>query len=95
LLLDPVQGRSVTHRDIVLRRQEGGLLRINETHPAYDALSCPLFLPQGRHGWSIGMKQQHKITLKSYVQYLIQCRNEANVLHMGEGFFSSMLLINI
>ena len=83
---------NVTNRDIVLRRREGGLLRINETHPAYDALSYPLFFPQGRHGWSIEMKQQHKITLKSYVQYLIQCRNEANVLHMGGKLFQQYVV---
>jgi Helitron helicase-like domain at N-terminus len=33
------------------------------------------------------MKQQHKITLKSYVHYLNQCRNEANALHMGRKLF--------
>jgi hypothetical protein len=85
---------NVSNRDIAQRRQEGELLRINETHPAHDALSYSVFSPQGRHGWSIEMKQLHKITLKSYVQYLFQCRNEANVLHMGENLFSSMLLIN-
>ena len=38
------------------------------------------------------MKQQHKITLKSYVQYLIQCRNEANVLHMGGKLFQQYVV---
>jgi hypothetical protein len=49
-LLDLLDNNNVTNRDIVHRRQEGGLLTINETHPAYDALSYPIFFPQGRHG---------------------------------------------
>lgn len=38
------------------------------------------------------MKQQHKITLKSHVQYLFQCRNEANVLHMGGNLFQQYVV---
>jgi hypothetical protein len=83
---------NVTNRDIVLSRQEGGLLRINEIHPAHDALSYSVFTLHGRHGWSIEMKQQHKITLKSYVQYLFQCRNEANVLRMGGKHFQQYVV---
>jgi Helitron helicase-like domain at N-terminus len=38
------------------------------------------------------MKQQHKIALKSYVQYLIQCRNEAKILHMGGKLFQQYVV---
>lgn len=74
---------NVTNRDIVLRRQGGGLLRINELHPAYNALSYPLFFPEGRQGWSVDFKKQTNVTLKSYVQYQMQNRPSTNVLHLG------------
>jgi hypothetical protein len=79
-------------RDIVLRRRGGGLDRINECHPAYNALSYPLFFPEGRHGWSLELKSSTGVTLKSYIQFSLQKRSEPNVLHLGGKLFQQFVV---
>lgn len=41
------------HRDIVLKQYDNVLHRINEMHPAYDALQYPLLFPGGEDGYHI------------------------------------------
>lgn len=79
-------------RDIVLSRCDGRLKKINEHHPAYDALAYPLLFPEGGHGWSIEMKQRTGITLKSYVQYRLMRRNDKNILHMAGKLFQQFVV---
>jgi len=38
-------------RDIILRKKHGGLQRINELHPLYEALHFVLLFPTGQLGW--------------------------------------------
>ncbi|KAK6021322.1 hypothetical protein OSTOST_13005 [Ostertagia ostertagi] len=83
---------STTNRDIVLRKRGGGLKRINECHPMYDALSYPLFFPEGTQGWSVQLKTTSKVTLKAYVQFRMQCRSSPNVLHMGGKLFQQYIV---
>jgi hypothetical protein len=48
----PGDGDEATEpRDIVLRRRGGGLRRINETSPMYQALHYVLLFPTGQLGW--------------------------------------------
>jgi len=61
-------------RDIILHQHGGDLLRMKEIHPIYDALSYLLLVSNGRCGWSPTFKAETRVTLKSYVQYLLQKR---------------------
>lgn len=79
-------------RDIILHQHGGHLLRIKEIHPAYDALSYPLLFPTGQCGWSPTFKADTGVTLKSYVQYLLQKRPESNVLHKAGRLFQQYVV---
>jgi hypothetical protein len=79
-------------RDIILHQHGGHLLRIKEIHPAYDALSYPLLFPAGQCGWSPTFKADTGVTLKSYVQYLLQKRPESNVLHKAGRLFQQYVV---
>ena len=74
-------------RDIFLHQHGGHLQGIKEIHPAYDALSYPLLFPDGRCGWSPTFKANTGVTLKSFVQYMLQKWPEPNVLHMAGRLF--------
>ncbi|PIA61726.1 hypothetical protein AQUCO_00200011v1 [Aquilegia coerulea] len=47
----------ITTRDLILRLQDGPLLRISECHPAYWPSHYVLFFPYGELGWHPDMKQ--------------------------------------
>ncbi|XP_073394992.1 uncharacterized protein [Physcomitrium patens] len=79
-------------RDIILHQRGGDLIRIKEIHPAYDALSYPLLFRDGRCGWSPTFKVDTGVTLKSYVQYLLQKRSESNVLHKAGRLFQQYVV---
>ena len=79
-------------RDIILHQRGGHLQRIKEIHPAYDALSYPLLFPDGRCGWSPTFKANTGVTLKSFVQYMLQKRPEPNVLHRAGRLFQQYVV---
>ncbi|XP_022024158.1 uncharacterized protein LOC110924464 [Helianthus annuus] len=45
-------------RDIVVRKQSGGLQRISELHPSYLALQYPLIFPYAEDGYRVGIKHR-------------------------------------
>nr|XP_043633530.1 uncharacterized protein LOC122604724 [Erigeron canadensis] len=71
-------------RDIILRKQSGGLQRISELHPSYLALQYPLIFPFGEDGYRLGIKHRGiaqdskkprtKLTMREFFCYTIQDR---------------------
>ncbi len=81
-----------THgRDIILRRNGGGLQRIYTTNQAYDALAYPLLFPRGEAGWQPGMQyfgENHatKLTLLDYNKFHLQVRGQGTALSFFVNF---------
>lgn len=50
------------HRDVAVRRRSGGLMRINELHPSYDALQYPLILWRGNDTYHPNIAQINPAT---------------------------------
>lgn len=62
-----IVGEDFEKRDIILQSRDTKLVRINETHRAYDALQYPLMFCRGEDGYSIKIPQRDpssKISLK-------------------------------
>ena len=62
-----IVGQDFEKRDIILQSRDTKLVRINETHRAYDALQYPLMFCRGEDGYSIKLPQRDpssKISLK-------------------------------
>jgi hypothetical protein len=71
-----------TSRDLIIRKVDGGLLRIWENSPSYDALSYPLLFPHGNPGWHKNIGD--KVTLMNYSKYHLQARQGVfNILHQA------------
>jgi len=75
-------------RDIIVRKMDGSLQRIYETHPSYMPLQYPLLFPYGTDGWSLNIlcvegssSSRGHVTMREFVAFLIQYRpNEGNIL---------------
>ena len=52
-----IVGQEFEKRDIVLNSMDNKLMRISETHRAYDALEYPLMFCRGEDGYSISIPQ--------------------------------------
>lgn len=52
-----IVGQTFEKRDIVLHSRDTRLVRISETHRAYDALQYPLMFCHGEDGYSINIPQ--------------------------------------
>ena len=92
----PIHGR-----DIILTTQTEGLQRINECHPAYDALQYPILFPRGEIGWHPDIPytgadvdtSRKRVTIRQYTSYRIQMRHQhANVLHKGGRLFQQYIV---
>ncbi|GFX89244.1 OTU domain-containing protein [Trichonephila clavipes] len=57
-----IVGQEFEKRDIVLSCRSGTLMRINETHRAYDALHYPLMFFRGEDGYQINIPKRHETT---------------------------------
>ena len=77
-------------RDIILHQRGGHLQRIKEIHSTYDALLYPLLFPNRRYGWSPTFKANTRVTLKSFIQYMLQKRPEHNVLRRAGRLFQQL-----
>ena len=74
-----VENDNAETRDLIIRKNGGGLLRIWETSPSYDALSYPVLFPHGAPGWHNNLPG---ITLTKYSKYFLQARQGVfNILH--------------
>lgn len=64
-------------RDIVVRLQGGGLVRVDETWSCYEPLHYVLMFPFGTQGWGRGYKDSNgrKVTLMEYCQYRLAVRS--------------------
>ncbi|PNX73420.1 ATP-dependent DNA helicase PIF1 [Trifolium pratense] len=72
-------------RDIVVRKQDGRLKRIHETHPKYIPLQYPLLFPHGEDQYdeklkrkqvsiSRGLKKRIRVTLREFIAFRLQER---------------------
>lgn len=52
-------GDECNSRDIIVRRRDESLRRVNETHRSYDALQYPLMFWQGEDGYHFGIQQSN------------------------------------
>ncbi|KAG8366041.1 hypothetical protein BUALT_Bualt17G0034800 [Buddleja alternifolia] len=53
-------------RDIIVRKNDGYLKRISETHPSYTPLQYPLLFPYGTDGWRVAIEQQRLNYIKTH-----------------------------
>lgn len=74
-------------RNIILHYSGGGLQRIKKLHPPYNSLSYPLLFPNNRCRWSPTFEANTGLTLKSFVQYVLQKWLETNILHRASRLF--------
>jgi len=63
--------------DILLRLHNGGLQRISELYPSYDALHYILLFPRGDNGWHadiplIGSVKRERVTTMQFYSYRLQ-----------------------
>ncbi|CAI2190530.1 18423_t:CDS:2 [Funneliformis geosporum] len=68
------------NRDILLKTREGGLQRISELHPSYDALHYVLLFPKGDDGWHTDIPltepgARKRVTQMQFYSYRLQIRN--------------------
>ena len=66
-----------SNRDILLRLHDGGLQRISELHPSYDAFHYILLFPGGDDGWHadiplIGSVKRERVTTMQFYSYRLQ-----------------------
>ncbi len=69
-----------SNRDILLGTHEGGLQRISELHPSYDALHYVLLFPKGDDGWHADIPltepgARKRVTQMQFYSYRLQIRN--------------------
>jgi hypothetical protein len=83
-------------RDIVIENKSGGLQRISELHPSYDALQYPLLFPRGDAGFKLGILHStdaRNVTIRQFYAFHLQLRNlNGSVLHMGGRLFQQYLV---
>lgn len=61
-------------RDIVLRQRDGQLMRINETHRAYDSLQYPLLFWEGNDGYNFAIPQYEPQSGDYHPSKRVSCR---------------------
>jgi hypothetical protein len=77
-----------TSRDVVLRSNDGALLRIDHTNKACDALHYVLLYPNGENGWNLSLKNNDpKITCHAFYRYLLHRRSDFSLLHRSGRLF--------
>ncbi|XP_018496310.2 uncharacterized protein LOC108864686 [Galendromus occidentalis] len=81
-----IVGEEFNSRDIVLRRRDGCLKRVSETHRSYDALQYPLLFWQGEDGYHFNLRMRNpgtdeetskKVSAMNYYSYRIMIRDNA------------------
>lgn len=86
-------------RDIVLKKVNGELTRIHETHTAFIPLQYPLLFPYGEDGYrkdiqiresviEKGGRKRTRVTMREFIAFRIQERNDeyGNVVNSGRLF---------
>jgi hypothetical protein len=88
----------VRGRDIVLRCTDGTLQRVNEIHPAYNALQYPLLFPRGEDGWHTNIplilsensgnseNSRKFVTMQQYISYYLMMRQHNYLLQFKRLF---------
>uniref|UniRef100_A0A803N417 ATP-dependent DNA helicase n=1 Tax=Chenopodium quinoa TaxID=63459 RepID=A0A803N417_CHEQI len=73
----------IGNRDIILQKVDGELQRIDETHPNYMPLQCPLLFPYGTDGWRVGIPKASStstsrttVTMRQFYAIRIHDREE-------------------
>lgn len=74
-------------RDIIIKKQCGGLQRISTSNACYDPLHYVLLFPKGEFGWELNMKKTDNtsLTCKDYYCHKIMIRdNNKSLLKSGK-----------
>ncbi|VVC42095.1 Helitron helicase-like domain, partial [Cinara cedri] len=89
-------------RDIILQSRDTKLVRINETHRAYDALQYPLMFCRGQDGYSIKLPQSDpssKMSLKKtisaselYFYRIMERQGQNNYMLLYRSFLNQFLV---
>ncbi|XP_021765519.1 uncharacterized protein LOC110730050 [Chenopodium quinoa] len=73
----------IGNQDIILQKIDGGLQRIDETHPSYMPLQYPLLFPYGTDGWRVGIPKasststsRSTVTMRQLYAFRIHDREE-------------------
>ncbi|XP_021761438.1 uncharacterized protein LOC110726294 [Chenopodium quinoa] len=71
------------NRDIILQKVDGGLQRIDETHPSYMPLQYPLLFPYGTDGWRAEIPKvsgtsnsRNTVTMQQFYAFRIHDKEE-------------------
>ena len=65
-----IVGQEFEKRDIILEKQNSSLLRIRETHRAYDSLQYPLIFWEGQDGYNLQIPQTTQLTTHCSTSWL-------------------------
>ena len=83
-------------RDLVLRKQSGGLQRIDASYGVYDPLEYPLLFPKGQHGWHTNVRptQSRRISCLEFACHRLMVRhaNLNNAIHLGGRLFQQYVV---
>ncbi|RIA04962.1 hypothetical protein BRARA_K00755, partial [Brassica rapa] len=79
-------------RDIVLQKNSGKLLRINEIHASYLALQYPLLFTYGEDGFRLGIKKGATEKTKKNRRSLISRKNESHSLLHSRRLFQQFVV---
>lgn len=74
-------------RDIIVKKQSGGLQRISLSHSCYDPLHYVLLFPNGDFGWELNMKKKDNtsLTCREFYCYKLMIReNNECLLRSGK-----------
>ncbi|XP_028058329.1 uncharacterized protein LOC114262174 [Camellia sinensis] len=91
---------STTNRDIIVRKLDGHLQRINETHPLYMPLQYPLLFPYGTDGWrrsisfTLGTNNKREgVSMREFYAFRLQFRvGEGKTLLQGGRLFQQFVV---
>jgi len=94
---DPGQ---IGNRDVIVeRRHGGGLLRMSELAPSYDALQYPLLFLAGEDGWAEGMQlwnnvsgTRQRVTMVAFYAQRLHFTREPSALHYGGRLFQQYIV---
>ncbi|KAJ8949401.1 hypothetical protein NQ318_007499 [Aromia moschata] len=66
---------------------------LKNLNPMADPMVYPLLFPYGEDGYSTGLRHNgHKITIREFYRYRIQCRDDFSLLHNGGKLFQQYLV---
>lgn len=80
-------GEIQEERDIILKKQSGGLQRISSSNACYDPLHYVLLFPKGDFGWELNMKKKDNtsLTCREFYCYKLMIRtNNVSLLRGGK-----------